>query len=60
MQILSQDVQCPDRYALARLRMKGKWLEQTTALRDGLSLTQVTERMGRSRHIAFFAGGIVF
>jgi transposase-like protein len=38
---------------LARLRMKGKWLEQTSALRDGLSLTQVTERMGISRHTAF-------
>lgn len=38
---------------LARLRMKGKWLEQTAALRDGLSLTQVTERMGISRHTAF-------
>lgn len=38
---------------LARLRMKGKWLEQAAALRDGLSLTQVTERMGISRHTAF-------
>lgn len=38
---------------LARLRMKGKWLEQTAALRDGLSLTQVTERMNISRHTAF-------
>jgi transposase-like protein len=38
---------------LARLRMKGKWLEQTAALRDGLSLTQVTKRMGISRHTAF-------
>lgn len=38
---------------LARLRMKSKWLEQTAALRDGLSLTQVTERMGISRHTAF-------
>ena len=37
---------------LARLRMKGKWLEQTAALRDGLSLTQVTERIGISRHTA--------
>lgn len=38
---------------LARLRMKGKWLEQAGALRDGLSLTQITERMGISRHTAF-------
>lgn len=38
---------------LARLRMKGKWLEQAAALRDGLSLTQITERMGISRHTAF-------
>lgn len=38
---------------LARLRMKGKWLEQTAVLRDGLSLTKVSERIGVSRPTAF-------
>lgn len=38
---------------LARLRMRGKWLEQTAALRDGLSLTQVSECLGISRPTAF-------
>jgi transposase-like protein len=39
--------------SLARLRMKGKWLEQTAALRDGLSLNRAAERIGISRTTAF-------
>lgn len=38
---------------LARLRMKGKWLEQATVLRDGLSLTKAGERLNVSRATAF-------
>lgn len=38
---------------LARLRMKGRWLDQTAALRDGLSLTKACERLGVSRPTAF-------
>ncbi|BCB26935.1 transposase [Sulfurimicrobium lacus] len=38
---------------LARLRMKGKWLDQTAALRDGLSLTEASRRLGVSRPTAF-------
>lgn len=38
---------------LARLRMKGKWLGQAEALRDGLSLTQVEERLSIARTTAF-------
>lgn len=37
---------------LARLRMKGKWLGQAEALRDGLSLTRVEERLGIARTTA--------
>ena len=38
---------------LARLRMKGKWLDQTVALRDGLSLTEASRRLDVSRPTAF-------
>ncbi|MDP2829143.1 MAG: IS1595 family transposase [Sulfuricellaceae bacterium] len=38
---------------LARLRMKGKWLEQAAVLRDGLSLTKAMERLNVSRPTAF-------
>jgi transposase-like protein len=38
---------------LARLRMKGKWLGQTAALQDGLSLTETSRRLGVSRPTAF-------
>lgn len=38
---------------LARLRKKGKWLEQTAALRDGLSLKRAAERIGIARTTAF-------
>lgn len=38
---------------LARLRMKGKWLEQTAALRDGLTIKRAAERMGVARSTAF-------
>lgn len=38
---------------LARLRMKRKWLDQTAALRDGVSLTEVCRRLGVSRPTAF-------
>lgn len=38
---------------LARLRMKGKWVAQAEALRDGLSLSQVAERLNISQRTAF-------
>lgn len=38
---------------LARLRMKGKWVAQAEALRDGLTLEQAAERMNVSRTTAF-------
>jgi transposase-like protein len=38
---------------LARLRQKGKWLEQTAALRDGLSVNRAAERIGVARTTAF-------
>lgn len=38
---------------LARLRMKGKWVAQAEALRDGLSLKQVEERLNVSHGTAF-------
>lgn len=38
---------------LARLRLKGKWLEQAAALRDGLSLKRTAERVGIARTTAF-------
>jgi transposase-like protein len=38
---------------LARLRMKGKWLLQTGALRDGVTITEAAERLGVARSTAF-------
>ena len=38
---------------LARLRMKGKWVAQCDALRDGLSLNQAAERLNVSHQTAF-------
>ncbi len=38
---------------LARLRMKGKWLGQAEALRDGLSLKQTEARLNISHQTAF-------
>jgi len=38
---------------LARLRMKGKWLDQAAALRDGLSLNQTAARLNVSQQTAF-------
>ncbi len=38
---------------LARLRMKGKWIAQAEALRDGLSLNQAAERLNISHQTAF-------
>lgn len=38
---------------LARLRMKGKWLGQTTVLRDGLTITKAAETLGVARSTAF-------
>jgi transposase-like protein len=38
---------------LARLHLRGKWLGQAAALRDGLSLTQAGERLGIARTTAF-------
>lgn len=38
---------------LARLRMKGKWVSQAEALRDGLTLKQAAERMNVSHPTAF-------
>jgi len=37
---------------LARLHLRGKWLGQTEALRDGLSLSEVQELLGISRTTA--------
>lgn len=37
---------------LARLHLRGKWLGQAEALRDGWSLTQVEERLGIARTTA--------
>lgn len=38
---------------LAGLHMRGKWLEHTAALRDGLSLNQVAERLHVAQSTAF-------
>jgi transposase-like protein len=38
---------------LARLHMRGKWLDQAAALRDGLSLNQVAERLSIAQSTAF-------
>lgn len=38
---------------LARLHLRGKWLGQTQALRDGLSLTAVQKQLGIARTTAF-------
>ena len=38
---------------LARLRMKGKWVAQAEALRDGLSLNKAAERLNISHQTAF-------
>jgi transposase-like protein len=38
---------------LARLRMKGKWLGQTTVLRDGVTITKAAETLGVARSTAF-------
>lgn len=38
---------------LARLHMRGKWLDQAAALRDGLSLNQVAERLNIAQSTAF-------
>ena len=38
---------------LARLRMKGKWVAQAEALRDGLTLKEAAERMNVSHPTAF-------
>ncbi len=38
---------------LARLRMKGKWVAQAEALRDGLSLNRAAERLSVSQQTAF-------
>ena len=38
---------------LARLHMRGKWLDHTAALRDGLSLNQVAERLHVAQSTAF-------
>lgn len=37
---------------LAHLHLRGKWLQQTQALRDGLSLSRVQERLGIARTTA--------
>jgi len=37
---------------LAHLHLRGKWLQQAQALRDGLSLSQVQERLGIARTTA--------
>ena len=37
---------------LARLHLRGKWLDHAEALRDGLSLTQVERRLGVARTTA--------
>ncbi|MBI5917827.1 MAG: IS1 family transposase [Nitrosomonadales bacterium] len=41
---------CPP---LAGLHIRGKWLDQVVALRDGLPLTQAMERLNVSRPTAF-------
>lgn len=38
---------------LARLRMKGKWLDQAAALRDGLTIHEAAERLGVNPKTAF-------
>jgi transposase-like protein len=38
---------------LARLHMRGKWIGQASALRDGLSLNQVAERLNIAQSTAF-------
>jgi transposase-like protein len=38
---------------LARLHLRGKWLDQAAALRDGLSLNQVAERLHVAQSTAF-------
>jgi transposase-like protein len=38
---------------LARLRMKGKWLGQAAALRDGVTITKAAETLGVARSTAF-------
>lgn len=38
---------------LARLHLRGKWLEQAAALRDGLSLNQVAARLDIAQSTAF-------
>ena len=38
---------------LARLHLRGKWLEQAAALRDGLSLNQVAARLNIAQSTAF-------
>lgn len=38
---------------LARLHLRGKWLEQAVALRDGLSLNQVAARLDIAQSTAF-------
>ncbi len=38
---------------LARLHLRGKWLEQAAALRDGLSLNQVATRLNIAQSTAF-------
>jgi transposase-like protein len=42
---------------LAHLHLRDKWLDQTAALRDGLSLKQVEARLGVA-HATAFAGAI--
>lgn len=37
---------------LAHLHLRGKWLQQVQALRDGLSLSQVQDRLGIARTTA--------
>ena len=39
--------------SLARLRMKGKWLEQTAVLRDGVTITHAAETLGAAHSTAF-------
>jgi len=38
---------------LSRLRMKGKWLGQAAALRDGVTITKAAEALGVARSTAF-------
>jgi transposase-like protein len=44
---------------LARLHLRGKWFAQAAALRDGLSLNQITDRLGIAQSTAF-PGAIAF